>query len=547
MKTQTQKQPGSALDKITALYCRLSKDDELQGESNSITNQKVMLQKYADENHFSNTQFFVDDGYSGTNFDRPDWMRLNTLIEEGCIGTLIVKDMSRLGRDYLKVGYYTEVLFPSSDVRFIAINNGVDSANAQDNDMTPFINIFNEFYAKDTSRKIRAVFKAKGQSGKALAPIPPYGYLKDPEDKTRWIIDEETAPIVREVFRLCVAGYGTSHIANHLKEQKVLTPAAYYAEQGIKHPRKPSEDPYFRTAATISQMLERQEYTGHTVNFKTTKKSFKSKKQIKTDPKDRLVFKNTHEAIVDEETFAIVQKLRSGKRRRTLKGEMPVLSGMLYCADCGAKLYQTRGGNIKEENEYFVCGTYRKNRGKCTNHIIKNKELDAILLQELRDITAYARKHEQDFVSLLEKKHASEMTKNLRKHTKELEEAEARNRKLDQIMQHLYEDNLDGKVSDERYVKLQSNYDTEQRLLEQRISELRGILHEAKTQMANTDAFLTQVRKYTDIQELTPEIIRTFVERIEVEQAEKIPGTRKKNQTIHIYWNFIGNIEPEKN
>lgn len=294
-------------NKITALYCRLSRDDELQGDSNSIKNQKAILQKYADDNGFGNTQFFVDDGYSGTNFDRPDWQRLVALAEEGSIGTIIVKDMSRLGRDYLKVGYYTEVFFPGSDIRFIAINNGVDSANQQDSDFTPFLNIINEWYAKDTSKKIRAVFKAKGQNGKPLCTNPPYGYIKDPEDKDHWIVDEEAAKVVREVFHLCVCGYGPQHIGREMMKRGYMNPTAYAKANGIGKPdTRTVGDDYTWQDSTVSHMLGRMEYLGHTVNFKTYRKSYKNKKQLKNDPSEWQIFENTHEAIIDQETFDIV-------------------------------------------------------------------------------------------------------------------------------------------------------------------------------------------------------------------------------------------------
>ena len=329
--------------KITALNCRLSHDDELQGDSNSIRNQKAILQKYADDNGFSNAQFFVDDGYSGTNFNRPDWTRLMALVEDGQVGAIIVKDMSRLGRDYLKVGYYTEMIFPEADVRFIAINNGVDSTSQQDSDFTPFLNIINEWYAKDTSKKIRAVFKAKGQSGKSLATIPPYGYIKDPEDKNHWIVDEEAAEVVREIFHLCVSGYGPTRLANELQRRKILTPVEYAKSKGWPmRSVKQKDDPFAWETSTVVHILERQEYLGNTVNFKTYRKSYKQKKTLRKDPSEWQVFEGTHEAIIDKETFAIVQRIRDGRRRVTPMGEMPILSGMVFCADCGSKMYQVR-------------------------------------------------------------------------------------------------------------------------------------------------------------------------------------------------------------
>ncbi|MBE6973738.1 MAG: DUF4368 domain-containing protein [Ruminococcaceae bacterium] len=531
-----------ATDKITALYCRLSRDDELQGDSNSIINQKAILQKYADDNGFHNTMFFVDDGYSGTNFDRPDWQRLISMVEEGKISTVIVKDMSRLGRDYLKVGYYTEVVLPGADVRFIAINNGVDSANQQESDFTPFLNIINEWYAKDTSKKIRAVFKAKGESGKPLCTNPPYGYLKDPADKHHWIVDEVAADVVRDIFRMCVAGKGPSQIAKTLTERKIPVPTAHLRSMGINTPAKVSEDIYAWQQATIADMLEKKEYLGHTVNFKTTRKSYKSKKKVNNDPSEWVIFENTHEAIIDQETFEIVQNIRNGRRRLTPMGEMPILSGMLFCADCGAKLYQVRARGWTHEQEHFVCATYRKQKGKCTSHQIRNVQVEQILLTEINRMLAFVRERESEFVELLTKKNEKELNRQLRDSTRELEQAMQRITKLDGIIQRLYEDNLDGKISDERFARMTSTYEQEQKDLEARVTTLREIIAKAKLHRLNIDSFLALVKKYTEVKELDAEIIRTLVERIDVFTPEKIPGTRTKKQTVLIRWNFIGAV-----
>ena len=530
-------------DKITALYCRLSRDDELQGDSNSIKNQKTILQKYADDNGFTNTEFFVDDGYSGTNFDRPDWQRLISLMEEGRIGTIIVKDMSRLGRDYLKVGYYTEVLFPGSDIRFIAINNGVDSANQQDSDFTPFLNIINEWYAKDTSKKIRAVFKSKGESGKPLCTNPPYGYIKDPEDKTRWIVDEEAAKVVREAFRLCMQGYGPSQIAKEFTRRRIMNPTAHARKNGINIPdNRGHDDDYVWRGSTIVHMLSRQEYLGHTVNFKTYRKSYKQKKQMKNDPSEWMIFKNTHEAIIEESVFEVVQRIRDGRRRLTPMGEMPLLSGMMFCADCGNKMYQVRGRGWEHEKEYFVCATYRKIKGGCSSHQIRNAVVEELLLDGIRRVTAFARDCEDEFVEMVTKKTRSELDKSMRDSRRELEQAQARIAKLDEIIQRLYEDNIEGKISDERFTKMTANYEAEQQTLEKRVTELKSIMTEEKESALNVDHFLTLVRKYTDIKELTAEIIREFVEKIYVYKAERIDGRRV--QRIKIVWNCIGEFDP---
>ncbi|MBQ7371074.1 MAG: DUF4368 domain-containing protein, partial [Blautia sp.] len=465
------------------------------------------------------------------------------MIDEGRIGTIIVKDMSRLGRDYLQVGMYTEIMFPNNDIRFIAINNGVDSINGTENDMTPFINIFNEFYAKDTSRKIKAVFNAKGNSGKPLTTNPPYGYLKDPEDKNHWIIDEEAAPVVRDIFKMCVAGKGPSQISKELIRRGIPTPAEHYQALGISTPAKLPDQPGFWQQRTIADMLMKPEYLGHTVNFRTHKKSFKCKKTVWNDPSEWQIFENTHEAIIDQETFDIVQRIRDGRRRLTPMGEMPVLSGMLFCADCGAKLYQVRARGWTHEQEHFVCATYRKIKGGCSSHQIHNVQVEEILLRELRRITAYAREHEDEFVQLVTRQSEKELNRQLRDSNRELSQIDARIQKLDVIMQRLYEDNVDGKISDERFARMSQTYEEEQKQLECRKAELDAFISTAKEQRLNVDSFLNMVRKYTDITELTAEIIRSFVEKIEVMKPEKVPGTRTKKQTIVIHWNFIGAVE----
>ena len=532
----------SSDNRITALYCRLSRDDEQQGDSNSIRNQKMMLQKYAEENGFTNIMFFVDDGFSGTTFDRPDWKRLEGMIDEGKVGTVIVKDMSRLGRDYLHVGMLTEMYFPNNDVRFIAINNGVDSVNQMENDMTPFINIFNEFYAKDTSRKIRAVIHAKGQSGKPLSSHPPYGYIRDPEDAQHWIIDEEAAQVVREAFHMCMQGYGPSQIANEFTRRKVLTPKAYAISKGRKNVGKPgTEGDYIWATATVYHMLSRPEYAGHTANFKTYRKSFKNKKMLMRDPSEWVVFENTHKAIIDQETFDIVQRIRDGRRRWTPMGEMPILSGMLYCSDCGAKLYQRRGRKLTHEKEYFVCARYRKKKNGCTNHSIKNVAVEALLLDGIRLLTSFATEHEDEFVEMITKKKKAEMNQALRDSRHELEQAQARIHRLDDLIQRLYEDNVDGKISDDRFRIMTARYETEQKDLQNRVKELREAISAEQESNANVDRFLALVRKYTDVQELTAEIIRAFVEKVIVHQAEKIDGHRV--QKVRIVWNCIGEID----
>lgn len=466
-------------------------------------------------------------------------------MDAGHISTIIVKDMSRLGRDYLKVGYYTEIAFPEADVRFIAINNGVDSANQQDSDFTPFLNIINEWYAKDTSKKIRAVFKAKGEAGKPLCTNPPYGYIKDPQNKLHWIVAGTAADVVRRIFKLCVSGYGPSQIAGILEQDKVLVPSAYYKSIGVTYPAESSENPYAWQSRTVADILNHMEYLGHTVNFKTYKKSYKSKKKLQNDPSKWQIFENTHEAIIDQATFDIVQRIRDGRRRRTPMGEMPILSGMVFCADCGAKMYQVRAKGWTHDKEHLVCATYRK-KGKelCCSHQIRNVVIEEILLAQLKEVTAYARDHETEFVQMITKSSAKAAEKEIRDSRKEYEQAKARISNLDTIVQRLYEDNIEGKISDERFSKMSVSYETEQKQLEIRIAELQLIIEQTKEKTANMERFLKLVQQYTDIKELDAEIIRTFVKQINVYKAEKVDGRRC--QRIQIVYNCIGEFQPPK-
>ncbi len=524
-------------DKITALYCRLSKDDELQGDSNSIRNQKEILQKFANSNSFLNTEFFIDDGFSGTSFNRPGWNSLIQLVNNGKVGAVIVKDLSRLGRDYLQVGLYTDVLFPRANVRFIAVNNGIDSINQAESDIAPFINIFNEYYAKDTSRKIRAVLRSKGESGKPLTTHPPYGYIKNPEDKTKWIVDEEAAEIVRKIFSLCVDGYGISQIASQLTAHKAMTPAARANEN------ESSADGYWWNPRTIDRILSRMEYLGHTVNFTTCRKSFKDRSKIARDRSEWKIFENTHEAIIDKDTFDIVQRIRDGRRRLTPMGEPNMLSGMLFCADCGGKLYQVRTRSLKPGHEYFVCSSYRKAaRHRCTAHSIRNVVVEKILLDEIQRIVSYTRSHENEFMELVVNKSKSELTKTLRESKKELDKAQARLKKIDVIFKKLYEDNAEGKISDERFAKMIASYETEQKELENRSEELKAVIAQNNDSAESAKRFISQVRKHSDIKELSAGLIREFVDKIYVSEKQVVNG--KKTQKIRILWACIGEFTP---
>lgn len=534
------KTPYTGGENITALYCRLSRDDELQGDSNSIKNQKAMLSKYAKEHGFTNPQFYVDDGYSGTNFNRPDFQRMMDDVHAGRIRTIIVKDMSRLGRDYLKVGLYTEITFPEANVRFIAVNDNVDSNNAMDNDFTPFRNIINEWYAKDTSKKVRAVFRAKGMSGKHLCTCPPYGYMKDKDDKQRWLVDEEAAIVVREIFSLCMKGYGPTQIARILTERKIDTPVIHNRKKGLPATTYQSEYPEIWTTETVKHILSNMAYLGHTVNFKSKKLSYKNKKKVALPKEEWVIFENTHEAIIDQETFDTVQRIRENKRRPTDMGEMNEFSGLLFCADCGKKMYLCRCSTMKQK-EYFNCSTYRKkNRHACTAHQITVEAVEKLVLDDLKRIFQVAKTRENKLLEILHTNYDKESRKRLILKAQALEEAEKRINALDRIIQNLYEDKVCGNLTEERFCKMLQTYEQEQTELNERIKTLRNELSKAREETDNVARFMRLIRKYTEITELTPEIVRAFIEKIIVHQAEKIDGQRK--QVVEIIYNGVGAI-----
>ncbi|MBR5614376.1 MAG: recombinase family protein [Clostridia bacterium] len=525
-------------DKITALYCRLSRDDELQGDSNSIVNQKNILSKYAKDNGFKNIQYIVDDGFSGTNFNRPGWNDLIALVEDNKVGTIIVKDMSRLGRDYLKVGFYTEVMFVEKNIRFIAINNGIDSANQTDSDFTPFLNIINEWYAKDTSKKIKAVMKAKGESGKTLTTIPPFGYMKNPDDKTKWIVDEPAAETVRKVFKLCMSGYGPSQIAKILREEKVLTPAAYWQSIGRTTNLPTPENPYRWVADTISTMLEKKEYLGHTVNFKTYKQSYKSKKKLHNPEENQLIFENTHEAIIDVDTWERVQELRKNKRRPTRTGKTNMFSSIAYCADCGQKLYYCTSKYFESRQDHFVCSTSRKGKEECSTHFIRATILEQGVLAHLKYVIGTVAGYENQFRKVLGAKQKAEVKKELSAKKKLLSKSESRIKELDLLFQRIYEDNVSGKISDERFQMLSANYETEQAELKQIIEKLSAEISKTEEQSDNVERFISKVHRYFDLQELTPSVLNDMVKRVYVHAPQTIDG--KRTQEIDIVYDLVG-------
>ena len=504
MEESTMKQS----DKITALYCRLSRDDELQGDSNSIVNQKAILSKYAKVNGFKNPLFFVDDGYSGTNFNRPSWSELLERIENGEVATLIVKDMSRLGRDYLKVGFYTEVLFVEKRVRFIAINNGIDSTNQQDSDFTPFLNIINEWYAKDTSKKIRAVMKSKGEAGEHLCTNPPYGYIKDPYNKKRWIVDEEAATVVKRIFALCLDGYGPSQIARILKEDKVITPTIHFQQTGRATRNAPPNNPYNWTGDTIADILERPEYQGHTVNFKTYKQSYKSKKTCYNPEEKWLVFENTHEAIIDEKLFERVQELRASKRRPAKQAERQGLfSNLIFCADCGSKLHFCTASSLTPSQDIYRCSRYKSNTGSCTAHYIREETLKRIVLKRIFDITAMFIDDITSFRDMVYEQRFEKMEKDMKRRKKALEQARKRIVELDRIFKRIYEDDVNGTISHERFLKLSAEYEAEQKELTEFVQVEQNAVHIFEQDKADFDNFAAVIRKYVGVKELTPTIV----------------------------------------
>ena len=526
-------------DKITALYCRLSRDDELQGDSNSIVNQKAILSKYAKENHFPNPQFFVDDGYSGANFDRPSWSELVALIEDEKVGVLIVKDMSRLGRDYLRVGLYTDVLFPEKGVRFIAISNGIDSAQQQENDFTPFLNIINEWYCRDTSKKIRAVMKSKGEAGEHLCTNPPYGYMKDPDNKKQWIVDGEAAEVVKRIFALCLDGYGPSQIARILKEDKVITPTIHFQQTGRATRNAPPDNPYNWTSDTIADILERPEYQGHTVNFKTYKQSYKSKRTCYNPEEKWLVFENTHEAIIDADTWARVQELRKNKRRPARTGKTNMFSGIVRCADCGEKLYYCTSKNFEARQDHFVCSTSRlKGKAVCSTHFIRAVVLEQGVLAHMRLTIACVANHEEQFRKAMGAKQKAEAKKELAAKRRQLTQAERRIEELDRLFKRIYEDNANGKLSDSRFQMLADDYEQEQEELREKLLRLNEEINEQEEQSENIDRFISKVRKYLGLDELTPAVLNDMVKAVYVHAPDKSKGHRE--QQIDISYDLVG-------
>ena len=528
---------------ITALYPRLSHEDELAGESNSISNQKRILETYARQNGFSNLKWYTDDGYSGANFQRPGFQAMLADIEAGKVGTVIVKDMSRLGRNYLQVGMYTEMIFPQKGVRFIAINDGVDSAQGE-NDFAPLRNIFNEWLVRDTSKKIKAVKRSKGMSGKPITSKPVYGYLMDEDEN--FIIDEEAAPVVRQIYSLCLAGNGPTKIARMLTEQQIPTPGTLeYRRTGSTRRYHPGYECKWATN-TVVHLLENREYTGCLVNFKTEKVSYKLKHSVENPPEKQAVFENHHEPIIDRETWERVQELRKQRKRPNRYDEVGLFSGILFCADCGSVMYQQRYQTDKRKQDCYICGSYKKRTADCTAHFIRTELLTAGVTENLRKITSYAAKHEARFMKLLVEQNEDGGRRRNAARKKELETAQKRISELSAIFKRLYEDSVTGRISDERFSELSADYEAEQKELKERAAGLQAELSKSQEAAENAEKFMKVVRRHTSFEELTPTLLREFVEKIVIHESVALDGKRRgklRRQEIEIYYSFVGKVE----
>ena len=534
--------------KYTALYERLSRDDEMQGESNSITNQKKYLEEYARSQGFKNIRHFTDDGYSGVDFNRPGFQALIAAVEAGEVDIVCVKDMSRFGRNYLKVGFYTEIMFPEKGVRFIAINNGVDSANPSENDFTPFLNIMNEWYAKDTSNKIRAIFRSRMQDGKRCSGAIPYGYKRDPEDKNHLLIDEEAAKVVRRIFQMIIDGMGTKAIANRLSEEKVLIPSAYLEQSEHGESRNHSyHDPYRWNCTAVAYILEKQEYMGHTVLGKTICENFKTKKRRKATPDELIIFENTHDAIVDEETWHLAQKLRRKTKRTLANGTYSHrLSGLVYCSDCGKRLsyasphsQHRADGKTYDADSNFRCPTYKSMYGECTMHFIKASTLDSLVDEAIRKVAAYVLKDEQAFLQQVKELTSASQAVVQTDSKKELVTAKKRIAELDNFIKKLYEGNASGKIPDRQFEKLMAQYDTEQQELEARVAEIEAKISELRQEEESGEMFVRLVKRYRDFTEITQTMLNEFIDKIVIFEATG-GRTVNRSQRIDIYFNFIG-------
>ena len=547
-------------EKITALYERLSRDDEMVGDSNSIVNQKKMLEDYAKQNGYTNIEHFTDDGYSGGSFDRPDWKRMVAGIEDGSIGTVIVKDMSRIGRDYLQVGFYTEVMFKEKEVHFIAIANGVDNQKRESSEFAPFLNIMNEWYIRDSSRKVTTVLRARGMEGKHTTNNAIYGYRKSEEDKNQWVIDEEAAEVVRRIYRMSLEGKGPYEIARILSEEQIERPSYYLAKRGLGTCRSNNNTatPYVWRGATVRDILSKPEYMGHTVNFRSYKESYKDKRAKKTPKEDWVIFKNTQEAIVSEEMWNKVQELRKTVRRTDTVGEANPFTGLLYCADCGAKMYNHRGGAGRARNwkgelngkrrpdrDEYNCSTYNLSRQsydkQCSQHYIRTEVVRKLVLETIKAVSDYVITNEEEFINRIYSTSRDKQKESIKSLKRKIAQDNKRVNELNMLMKKLYEDNIRGKLSDKRFEFMLSEFENEQDTLEISMENAKAEIEKYESDTVRADKFIELVKRYTDFSELTTPMLNEFVEKILVHEADYSSGERV--QEVEIYLNFIGKFE----
>ena len=538
-------------EKITALYCRLSvediKDDSDKrrkgkvDESNSISNQKQILSDYARKHGYTNTMFFVDDGISGTSFDRSDFNRMHRMVEEGKIGTIIVKDLSRFGREHIEGDRLAEIVYPSLGVTFISIHENINTSTGEGMEMLPFYNIFNEWYAAQTSKKIRAVWQSKSDNGERVSSAVAYGYKKSPDDPKQWIIDEPAAKVVRYIFRLCLEGLGVTKIARRLEAEQILTPTAYYNSIGRKA-RNKVIDPYRWSSNSVDYILENMQYTGCTVNCKSSTVSFKVHKTVYHPEEDWVIIPNTQEAIIDMDTWERVQEIKKHRRRNTATGRQSIFSGLMYCGDCGSKLYFGAAKSIKEHQEFFRCASYKENRGSCSIHYIRNVVLEKMVLKLIREAAEYITEYEPVFLYLYGKQHELHKANNFKAAKQELEKSKQRIVALDKLIQVAFEKNVLGTLRDDLFERMTANYEQEQRELRQSVAELEHRLASAEQDNVDLRAFLSIIRKCTDLQELTPELVNRLITKIEVFACTK-DENGKKHVPIKVHFIGVGILE----
>ena len=525
----------------TALYCRLSQDDGIEGDSNSIQNQKAILQKFAEDHHFLRPCFYVDDGFSGGTFQRPAFQQMISDMENGEIGIIVTKDLSRLGRNQLHTGLYIEERFPMFGVRYIAINDNVDTDSSESNDLMPFKNLFNEWFIRDTSRKIRAVLKAKAERGERLGTRAPYGYRKDPGTK-KLIVDDEAAAIVRRIFAMCAAGSGPSQIARILKKEQILTPTTYaYTRFGITHTCLDTAHPYNWSDSAIANLLENEIYLGNTVNMKYSTKSYKDKRRVEHSREECLVFKDTHPALITQEVWDIVQRVRKNRRRPTKMEEQNKYSGLVFCADCGSNMVLHRARTMSASYNHFTCRTYKKDGESCTGHYIRECVLDEVVLEDLRRVTAMARERPEEFAAYIGSRQSAEIQREIRRQEKELAAMRKRKAELDAIFKKLYEDSVLSRITTEQFQMLSSSYTEEQNRITAGIPQKENEIQRLRETVNETDSFLYKAKRYTDITELTPELLRLFIEKIVVHEKE-VKWSKHAPQTVEIYYNGIGYV-----